>query len=304
MTNVPTDPPERPSTVVPPERQSVVVLWVAATAATFLSSLAVTAWATAAAGGGQQAAQKLLDPARSPLLHSPTWILLGTVMAELAVLAVLAIAWHYWCRRHGLAGRPHEQRRWLRVLLPTSSPHPKALVGAVLLALGAAPCAELVAQAVRVVTRSELTVTEVVITVAQSDTISFGLALLALAGLPSLIEELLFRGVVFSAFERYSPVQAVLVSSLLFGAFHFEPTQAAGTAVFGVAFGLGRLYSGSLVPSFVAHAIYNSVVLLTVRWSGSASLDALEGASPVVFTIGLLVGGLGLRLLISHRAAV
>jgi membrane protease YdiL (CAAX protease family) len=229
--------------------------------------------------------------------------LLGTVTAELAVLAVLVAAWQLWRRRHGLGGYPVEERRWLEVLLPTRTPHPKALVGAVLLALGVAPLAELVAEAVKVLTQSELTVSQVVVTVAQrSDATVFGLALLALAGLPALIEEVLFRGVLFAAFARQSAVHGVMVSSLLFGAFHFEPSQAAGTAVLGVAFALGRLYSGSLVTSFVAHAVYNGTVLLSVRWSDSSSADTLAGTSPMVFALGLLLGGLGLRLLIAHRA--
>jgi membrane protease YdiL (CAAX protease family) len=265
--------------------------------------LVVSTLAAAAAGGGNEAAQKLLDPARSPLLHSTWWILLGTVAAELAVLAVLIAAWHLWRRRHGFVGHPHEERRWLEAVLPTRAPHPKALVGAVLLVIGVAPLAELVAQVVKVLTRSELAVSQVVITVAQrSDATDFGLALLALAGLPALIEEVLFRGVVFTAFARHSTVHGVLVSSLLFGAFHFEPTQAAGTAVLGMAFALGRLYSGSMVTSFVAHAVYNSVVLLSVRWSEGASPDALEGTSPTMFALGLLLGGLGFRMLFAHRA--
>ncbi len=47
-------------------------------------------------------------------------------------------------------------------------------------------------------------------------------------------------------------------TKLLFGLFHLEPTQIAGTIVLGIAFGLTRLYSGSLVPSIIGHAAYNA----------------------------------------------
>jgi membrane protease YdiL (CAAX protease family) len=114
--------------------------------------------------------------------------------------------------------------------------------------------------------------------------------ILALALVPAVVEETLFRGAITACFAR-SRLEAILVPSLLFGAFHLEPQQAAATAVLGVAFGLGRLYTGSLLPPMFAHAFYNMAVILLMRYVGASAEPhvawQLVVGGAVVFTIGL-----------------
>ena len=52
----------------------------------------------------------------------------------------------------------------------------------------------------------------------------------------------------------------------MFGIFHLEPTQAAGTTILGIAFGLVRLYTGSIWTCMVSHFGYNAGVILEARW--------------------------------------
>lgn len=87
--------------------------------------------------------------------------------------------------------------------------------------------------------------------------------ILLLAGLSSLGEELLFRGLL-------TPVAGVVISSVLFGFAHQMKGPSrwvwAGWAT-GVGFGLGAIFAltGSLVGPLLAHAIVNAANLLYLR---------------------------------------
>lgn len=90
------------------------------------------------------------------------------------------------------------------------------------------------------------------------------LVLLALAIAPGVIEELCFRGYLFSAFSRVlSPARTILVTALLFGLFHvltgssllierFVPTTLMGLFLGWVAY-----RSGSVWPGMLLHAVHN-----------------------------------------------
>jgi membrane protease YdiL (CAAX protease family) len=281
-----------------PRTQSAALVWVAAVASTLVVGVLLSAAAVARWGKDQGAAQKLLSAEESPLVSDPTWIVAGTVASELAVGAVLVVAWYLWRRRLsrlpvGLVGGTG-----LGVFLPLGRPRAAAVLGAVLLALGSAPLAEAVALALGKLFASDVTAGKVVVAVARgSGSLQFLLALGGLALLPALVEEPLFRGLLYVAYARGSPLRAVAISSVFFGAFHLEPAHAAATMVLGAAFGLGRLYSGSILTSMAAHAAYNAAVLLTVRWASEAPDPANATLSPGLLLAGLAVAALGFWLL-------
>ena len=91
-----------------------------------------------------------------------------------------------------------------------------------------------------------------------------GLALTVfyLGVVPGVAEELTFRGVILSAWERRGPVRAVLVSSLLFASLHGSvagfPTQfMLGCVICLLAVGSGSVYAG-----MIFHTLYNSALLM------------------------------------------
>ncbi len=249
-------------------------------------TMAAAAAASVAARGGDPV--KLLgDPTRSPLLTEPTWIALGTLANELATLTAVGI-WWLWLK-------PPR-----RVVLPFLRPRGTGLAGALLVVFGLAPLAEVAGELVHRVVQNDITASKVVVAAARSSSpAQFALILACLAVLPALAEEILFRGFITSAFER-SFVAALIVPSLLFGIFHLEPTQAAGTVLLGVGFGLARLCTGSLVTSMLAHGIYNGAVLLAVRYA-DVVVDRQIEPVPVVF--GLVLFAAGLALLLRERRA-
>ncbi|HEV7501249.1 MAG TPA: type II CAAX endopeptidase family protein [Vicinamibacteria bacterium] len=122
------------------------------------------------------------------------------------------------------------------------------------------------------------------------------LSIAAIALMPALCEETLFRGVLLPSFARAYPVFGLLGSSLFFAAIHADPLGQSLVFYrlpFAFAVGLGlaalRLLTGSLLPSMVAHAVLNTITFLTVFLSGAAS-DALEEPQALSGLL-LLVGG-------------
>ena len=66
-----------------------------------------------------------------------------------------------------------------------------------------------------------------------------------------------------------------------------------------VAFALARLYSGSLVPSIVAHAAYNAMIILDVRFGGRIGDHVLHFGR---VGAGLGVAAVGTLLMVSSPA--
>ena len=98
--------------------------------------------------------------------------------------------------------------------------------------------------------------------------------------IPSLIEEVLFRGILLRGLMRYNPkIIAISVSSILFGLLHLEffseaPLNwvaALDTALFGVVLAIVYLRRQSLWAPIMLHAIKNSlafVVLFVFQYNG------------------------------------
>jgi uncharacterized protein len=83
--------------------------------------------------------------------------------------------------------------------------------------------------------------------------------------LAPVIEELIFRGVIFSGFQKnYAPFWAIFFSALLFALFHLNPWQLGPTFLLGLLLGLVRLRTGSLLAAIFTHALHNGMIFFTV----------------------------------------
>ncbi len=73
-----------------------------------------------------------------------------------------------------------------------------------------------------------------------------------------LFEELIFRGIILDGYlKRYQPSTAIIVSSLLFGAFHFNPWQFVTGTVLGCFLGWVYYRTRSVGPCIVVHMAAN-----------------------------------------------
>ncbi len=78
------------------------------------------------------------------------------------------------------------------------------------------------------------------------------------AGSP-LVEEVFFRGLVLKALEaRWQPRTALVASSLVFGAAHFQPLQFPALVMFGLIAGVLVQRDGRLGRAVWAHVGFNS----------------------------------------------
>jgi membrane protease YdiL (CAAX protease family) len=240
-------------------------------------------------------------PAGGTELPAASWFIWATAASELSVGLVVFAAWAAWRSRYLSSLGPAAARAFRSALIPTGRPSGRMTLGAVVLAVSAAPFAELAARWVQAMLHITATSGDVVARLVQSaGRAEFGGMVLSLAVLPALVEEVLFRGVVFAAFARESLKDALVVSSLAFSAFHLDPTQMAGTFLLGLVFGLARLRSGTVVTSVLAHALYNAFVLSMLRLDTAPPGDDVAAISVAALGAGALGSLLGFWLLVGR----
>lgn len=94
--------------------------------------------------------------------------------------------------------------------------------------------------------------------------------LLVLAVLAPLVEELVFRGLLYGWIAgRWGPLPAFVASSLAFAAAHAEPAHIILVLPLGFWFGWLRWRTNSLVPTIAAHMINNGFAVLGAAWLGN-----------------------------------
>jgi membrane protease YdiL (CAAX protease family) len=115
----------------------------------------------------------------------------------------------------------------------------------------------------------------------------------AIGLLPAIGEELVFRGVLARALAVRSAILAVVVSAIVFSAYHLDPPQMAGTFPLGIALGVLAVRSHSIVPGMITHFLNNAVVLVLSRVEvpGVATLLTLHANGALVGASALMVGG-------------
>ena len=95
-------------------------------------------------------------------------------------------------------------------------------------------------------------------------------ALLLLAVVPAVCEELAFRGFILAGLERgHNPRAAILLSALLFGFMHVLISlfqQFFNATLLGLVLGLLAVRSGSIVPGMLFHVINNGLAVITGYW--------------------------------------
>jgi len=82
-----------------------------------------------------------------------------------------------------------------------------------------------------------------------------------------IVEESIFRGLIFNGFRKnYNGFIAVFMSALLFSLFHLNPWQMPATFVLGLLLGWLMLRTNNIFVAILGHSINNSLVLLAVTY--------------------------------------
>lgn len=123
-------------------------------------------------------------------------------------------------------------------------------------------------------------------------------ALLVVALLPAVFEELLFRGVILNACERsMGSIRTVFIVGFCFSLFHASPEQTVYQFVAGCVFAFVAVRSRSILPSVMMHFINNALIIIFAAChflDESGALALSSGANIALTVLGAccLVGGL------------
>ena len=126
----------------------------------------------------------------------------------------------------------------------------------------------------------------------------FWLALLVNAILIPILEEVVFRGYLFSRLGKAMPaVVAAVISSVVFGLCHGGLVWAIWAGVTGLIICVVRVKSGSIIPGMIFHIIMNTFgmivsyfpVLEKLNNTGMYVLTAVGGILLAVYIVGILM---------------
>lgn len=97
-------------------------------------------------------------------------------------------------------------------------------------------------------------------------------AVIAVAVLPAVCEEILFRGLILSGLSASTGKwPAIILCGCLFGFLHMQPLQIPFTAIVGVGLAYAAFETGSIVVPVVMHCAHNLLLLVIVRNVGAAA---------------------------------
>ena len=93
--------------------------------------------------------------------------------------------------------------------------------------------------------------------------LSAALLFLGASVAPAIAEELLFRGLVLQSIRRHLSTRwAVVISALVFGAYHLNLHQFPTAFVIGLALGALAIRSESIWPGVLLHMLHNGLALV------------------------------------------
>ena len=97
-----------------------------------------------------------------------------------------------------------------------------------------------------------------------TEIIPIWLGILTIGCLPGFVEELLFRGIMYSAFKKHSILAGIIISAFSFGIMHMNFNQMLYAIYLGIVFALIVEATGSLASSMILHMLFNGVNTLYV----------------------------------------
>ncbi len=108
-------------------------------------------------------------------------------------------------------------------------------------------------------------------------------AIVLLAIVPAVCEELFFRGMLLGALRNVLwPWTAILVVALIFAAFHYFLQRFALTYALGALLGYVAWQTGSLLPCIVIHLMHNGIMVVAGLPFGREAFHRLLGMSELI----------------------
>ncbi len=127
------------------------------------------------------------------------------------------------------------------------------------------------------------------------------LAVIEIAVLPAIFEELLFRKAIFGSLKRYGVVFATICSSLAFGLVHQNLTQGIAAFFMGIVFCILVNNTGSIIPSMILHFINNLIGVLEMIFEQKSdaifnAFSNIMGIIAIIFAVVSVIAIIVLKL--------
>ncbi|HHV98187.1 MAG TPA: CPBP family intramembrane metalloprotease [Clostridiaceae bacterium] len=128
--------------------------------------------------------------------------------------------------------------------------------------------------------------------------------LFVIAVSPAICEELLHRGIMLSAYENRGSIKAVVITSIIFGLFHFDITNLLGATFLGLLIGYYVIRTNSIYAGMLAHFMNNAInELMLYFWKNESSGSEII-VIPESELFASIVYGIGGLILVSVLIAV
>lgn len=116
------------------------------------------------------------------------------------------------------------------------------------------------------------------------------IAMVVVALIPAIGEELLFRGLIQNIFSKafHNPHVAIWSAAIIFGAFHLQFYGVVPRILLGALFGYLYYWSGFLSLAMIGHFLNNGLTLTLIYFSQSELIDydpMAEESSPPIFVV-------------------
>ncbi len=107
------------------------------------------------------------------------------------------------------------------------------------------------------------------------------LVIIVIAIVPSVCEEVMFRGYIQRSFEfKMKPIWAVLITAIFFGVYHFNPYGLLPLIVLGFYFGFAAYISKSLIVPIFLHFLNNFGAVILYFIIGDDELISTDVTDP------------------------
>jgi membrane protease YdiL (CAAX protease family) len=122
------------------------------------------------------------------------------------------------------------------------------------------------------------------------------MAIIAIGVLPSVFEELMFRGIMLRSYERLGKFASIAITGIMFGFLHRSFAGFPALILLGIVLGYVVYRSDSVYTGMLYHFIHNSIVVtfmflanLAQQYMENAAIDAQQMNDEQMMFIGRLV---------------
>ena len=123
------------------------------------------------------------------------------------------------------------------------------------------------------------------------------LAVVAMAVLAPIVEEMMFRGAIQGYLMRRcsNAWTGIIITAIIFGAIHMNPQQVVYATLLGIIFGWIYYRTRSLLPVIVGHVLNNSIAVASMKIWGTEDIEKITADDKMImvpillFIIAMLV---------------